>query len=738
MEDKRLPNHDWITFYKEAAEKLLLYRQNRDELIEKIKSMYANIQVRLPTLERDNAIVDIDPFTVFGLFNRSVKLATRIRVADGMRELLGLSTPTPQSFDGTPVLLSLNATFYSFLGTRKPNDIDNLWGLFCSALNYSKEQSEENRIQFCQWFDHIMQQSFVGLRITMGLFWIAPDFYLNLDSRNRWFLYQSHLVPDFLARALPQFSSRPNADQYLALVDTVKKYLGTSEFPYDSLAALSQHAWEAAQAENQARKGKSFPPSPPPADDEDDGGVMADDDVVTVHYWTYAPGNNASNWDEFYEKGIMAIRWQEVGNMTAYADKDQVKVILQKAYGNQHSYKNIATALWQFAKVMKPGDVIFAKNGMHQLVGRGIVMSDYLWDESRPDAFKHVRQVHWTHKGTWNVPSQMAMKTLTDITPYIDFRNSIESLFAASSVEDEEDADEVISPVTTQRTAYTKADFLSQVYLSEEDYDRMAAVLESKKNLILQGAPGVGKTFAAKRLAYSMMGVKDPDRVMLVQFHQSYSYEDFIEGYRPTEQGGFTLKRGVFYNFCKKAAAGDETQKYFFIIDEINRGNLSKIFGELFMLLEADKRGYDLQLLYSNEKFFIPKNLYLIGMMNTADRSLALLDYALRRRFAFIDLKPAFDSDGFRTYQQELDNGKFDHLIDCVKRLNQEISADESLGPGFCIGHSYFCNITSGTLSDRTLSNLVEFELIPLIREYWFDEPAKVEEWVRNLRGAIL
>ena len=156
------------------------------------------------------------------------------------------------------------------------------------------------------------------------------------------------------------------------------------------------------------------------------------------------------------------------------------------------------------------------------------------------------------------------------------------------------------------------------------------------------------------------------------------------------------------------------------------------------MLLEADKRGYDLQLLYSNEKFSIPKNLYLIGMMNTADRSLALLDYALRRRFAFIDLKPAFDSDGFRAYQQELGNDKFDHLIDCVKRLNQEISADESLGPGFCIGHSYFCNINSGTLSDRTLSNIVEFELIPLIREYWFDEPAKVEEWVRNLRGAIL
>lgn len=731
-----MPNYEWIPFYKDVAEKLLSYRQNRSDLIEKIKSMYARIQVKLPTLELHNELVDIDPFTVFGLFNRSVKLSTRIRVAEGMRELLGVHTPVPQSFDGVPSLLSLNATFYSFIDTRKPDAIDNLWGLFCSAWNYSQTQSEDNRTQFCQWFDHVIRQSFVGVRITMGLFWIAPDFYLNLDSRNRWFLYQSHLVPDSLARALPQFSGRPNAEQYLALVDTVKKYLGTSEFPYDSLAALSQHAWEAAQAENDARKGNNLPVSPPLIGDEDDGGAMADADVATVRYWTYAPGNNASNWDEFYEKGIMAIRWQEVGNMATYADKSQVHVKLQEIYGEQRSYKNIATALWEFSKIMKPGDVIFVKNGKSQLVGRGVVVSDYFWDENRPDAFKHIRRVRWTHKGLWNAPSQMATKTLTDITPYTDFWRSIQAMFEDTSTDDEDD--DVVPPVTIQRTAYTKADFLSQVYLSEEDYDRMTAILESKKNLILQGAPGVGKTFAAKRLAYSMMGVKDPDRVMLIQFHQSYSYEDFMEGYRPTEQGGFTLKRGVFYEFCKRAAADDEKQKYFFIIDEINRGNLSKIFGELFMLLEADKREYELQLLYSNEKFSIPKNLYLIGMMNTADRSLALLDYALRRRFAFIELMPAFDSDGFRTYQQELDSDQFDRLIDCVKRLNQDIAADESLGSGFCIGHSYFCNITSGTLSDRTLSNLVEFELIPLIREYWFDEPAKVAEWSRNLRGAIL
>ena len=173
--------------------------------------------------------------------------------------------------------------------------------------------------------------------------------------------------------------------------------------------------------------------------------------------------------------------------------------------------------------------------------------------------------------------------------------------------------------------------------MNEQDYKTLVNVLKMKKNIILQGAPGVGKTFTAKRLAYSIIGAKNPDRVQMLQFHQSYSYEDFIEGYRPTENG-FTIKKGSFYKFCKLAEDDDEND-YFFIIDEINRGNLSKIFGELFMLIEKDKRGIELQLLYSDENFSVPANVYIIGMMNTADRSLAMLDYALRRRFSFFTMK---------------------------------------------------------------------------------------------------
>ena len=258
-------------------------------------------------------------------------------------------------------------------------------------------------------------------------------------------------------------------------------------------------------------------------------------------------------------------------------------------------------------------------------------------------------------------------------------------------------------------------------------------MLKNKKNLIVQGAPGVGKTFMAKRLAYSMMGVKDISRVMMVQFHQSYSYEDFVMGFRPSKEG-FELRHGTFYQFCKDAEE-DSDNDYFFIIDEINRGNLSKIFGELFMLIENDKRGEKnkIQLLYSDESFFIPKNVYIIGLMNTADRSLAMLDYALRRRFAFFDLKPGFSSEGFMDYQHELDDLRFDNLVLALKELNEEIKNDESLGEGFRIGHSYLCNLKSAD----NLDFIVEYELIPLLNEYWFDEQDKVRYWADKLRSVI-
>ena len=209
--------------------------------------------------------------------------------------------------------------------------------------------------------------------------------------------------------------------------------------------------------------------------------------------------------------------------------------------------------------------------------------------------------------------------------------------------------------------AYTKENFFSEVYMPEADYDRVSALLKYKKNIILQGAPGVGKTFAAKRLAYAMMGQKKDENIELIQFHQSYTYEDFMMGYKPTEQG-FELCYGSFYRFCKRAAEHPD-EPFFCIIDEINRGNLSKIFGELLMLLEKDYRDQPITLAYTDEPFAVPSNVYLIGMMNTADRSLSIIDYALRRRFSFFDMKPAFESTSFMQQQLIAGNVTFDRLI---------------------------------------------------------------------------
>lgn len=825
---------EWINFYSEFATKLLEFKNNRAELIADIQSAYSAINMKLPKLEREDSIIDIDPFTVFGLFNKGITNANRIAILESFATVFNIKSKVPNNFDGIPVLNNLKATYYGFKDDRQAADINNLWGLYESAINLAEKDDVANRDIFTKWYDTVHDQLGIRWNITMGLYWIRPYEFINLDSINRGFIVDPDNMPvDFVNSVKNKLNKVPYAAEYLAIKDACLQALKDGNYEYKNYPELSYRAWIVSKQVNQEKaevKGKKsskaaflrwFAPliqalrdlggSGTPAEarakiieneqlsedeinqtrgknnvnkfenevafarnylvnagyiDKSVYGIwtlteagksvdmtsemasdifknvlssspskqgknidaLADEDVHTVRYWLYAPGEGSCMWDEFYTSGIMAIGWGEIGDLSTFDSKDAMKIKMREVIDESLSYKNAAHATWQFAKEMKIGDIVFVKKGMHQIIGRGIVMSDYEYDSTRDDEYKNIRQVDWTHNGEWPHPGQAVMKTLTDITSYTDYVEKLNSLFEDETEEDAEDVEKTYPP-------YTKEDFLSEVFMPEEEYDKLSGILRIKKNIILQGAPGVGKTFVAKRIAFSMMGIKDVERVMMVQFHQSYSYEDFIMGFRPSTDG-FELKRGAFYNFCKKAEI-DGDNDYFFIIDEINRGNLSKIFGELFMLIENDKRGVSLQLLYSDEKFSVPKNIYIIGMMNTADRSLAMLDYALRRRFAFFEIKPGFTTDGFREYRMSLENEKFDKLIACVESLNNVISNDESLGDGFCIGHSYFCNLLPDTINDQVLSYIVEYELIPLLKEYWFDEPTKVKDWSSNLRSAI-
>lgn len=266
-------------------------------------------------------------------------------------------------------------------------------------------------------------------------------------------------------------------------------------------------------------------------------------------------------------------------------------------------------------------------------------------------------------------------------------------------------------------------------FIAREKVEQILERLGTKKNLILQGPPGTGKTWLAKRLAFALMGQRDDSKVRSVQFHPNLSYEDFVRGWRPTGEGKLDLVDGPFIRSMTEAAK-NPTSKYVVVIEEINRGNPAQILGEMLTLLEVDKRTPNeaLELSYKQcdgERVFIPPNFYVIGTMNIADRSLALVDLALRRRFAFINLEPAL-GQRWRNWVQTKCGIHSDVVDDIEKRinaLNGEIAADSGLGPQFLVGHSYVTPPPGDPIADARawFRQVVETEIGPLLDEYWFD-----------------
>lgn len=794
---------DWIPFHEELANKLLEYKNKRKDLFDIIKNL-SDEKPMLKYLNFENTQwwetrnYEINPFSIYAMFNRTLKPEHRIEIIKSLASEFNIKARVPTEFTGVP---EMNNQRTFFVGN------DEVWNLFESAINCA------NNNEFTQQFEDDLERAINvngnGLTlITMGLFWIRPYAFLNLDSQN----------PKNLSSTDNELTSITEK-----ISNSIKKLIDTRKFEFRDLPEMSDCAWE-HKKENlgdakfqkiskayflkwfapliQALKDLGGAATPKEAIDKiaenenldektlsetrgknnfkkfdnevqwarnylsyagiidksqrgiwtltEQGKAVVMTDVlasqifrkkwwvekedgapvVQKRYWIYAPGRQARLWNDFYAESIMGIGWDDLGDLSEYSSREEIKVILQKQNNSDSNYKFDTLATWQFANEMQVGDIVYAKKGLYGILGRGIVSSDYIYDEAREE-YKSIRKINWTHKGEYTAPHQSVQKTLTDLTQYTEYVRKLEMLFS--------DGEEVLEEEETiAYVPYTKETFLTQVYLDDASYETVKNLLLRKKNIILQGAPGVGKTFAAKRLAYSIMGERDSNRVDMIQFHQSYSYEDFIMGYRP-DNNGFKLVHGAFYNFCKRAQ-DDNERDYFFIIDEINRGNLSKIFGELFMLIEHDKRDErnSMRLLYADEQFYVPSNVHIIGMMNTADRSLAMLDYALRRRFAFFEMQPAFNSDGFKIYQEHVANDKFNKLIDSIKSLNIAIKGDVSLGAGFRIGHSYFIKGDSDTIDDTWLNMVVNYEIIPLLQEYWFDENSKVEEWTTRLREAII
>ena len=822
----------WIPFYKEFSQKLLKYRNNRTPLVNWI---YDNLEGYINHFKDGNdgrRVPDTDPFTVLAIINRGITFEKKIDICTRFKSFLNISGPVPEDFTSVPEMNNQKSNFMAFEDRRKEGDIERLWKVFEDAVLDKNIESSYNALS---------KQYLISRNLTIGLFWIRPDKYLALDG-NSCSLLKSYGVANVKPGFVPY-------NEYENIMKRLNAKIQSGELDCSNYAEFSALAYR----QNEGKSKRDILRE-----------NLQELSISSKSYWTYSPGVNASKWELCATKGIMCIGWDELGDLSEYSSREEMQKAVKSFYPSDGSAKNDSLAVWQFANEMKPGDIVFAKKGRSTIIGRGIVESEYIFDDSLSD-FKHIRKVNWTNIGEWQTNDMHAMKTLTNITRYKDYVEELNHLidgsnevisepeetydsanvnywwlyanpkyweidtFGVGEIQEytayndkgnkrqifkyfkaikpgdklvcyethptkrvkalceitkglhEDDGFEVFNFIIQEKVTYevpwselilndvfkgsepykaatgslyrltkaeyeaiiemvhgekkdkySKDDFLKEVFVSKDDYDSLENLLLRKKNLILQGAPGVGKTYAAKRLAYALMGEKDEDRIMQVQFHQNYSYEDFVMGYKPNENGGFNLKNGIFYKFCKRAE-NDNERMYFFIIDEINRGNLSKIFGELLMLIENDYRNKPIELAYKDEKFAVPYNLYIIGMMNTADRSLAMIDYALRRRFSFFEMKPGFENPVFLEEIEKKTDPQLNTLVRAIVELNKVIEADDSLGSGFCIGHSYLCNLEH----QYNLENIVEYDIIPMLREYWFDNNEQFHQEAQKLRNAL-
>ena len=684
----------WNEIYEEFATKLLEYKNDRKNLISKLQNVYEEIDMKLSKMESNGEILDIDPFTIFGLFNKGITDDNRKRILGEIAKQFNLKNKVPFSFEGIPLVNNLRSTFFNFAEERGENDINNLWEVFESAIRYADNPTQGNKLKIESTYNNVIKQKGIQWNITMGLYWIRPNTYINLDSKNREFIIKQKILPEQFIKEVNQFKNVPNGEQYIQLCDLLLEKIKDGQYGYRDFKELSFIAYERNMSV----------------------------DTVTQH--------NTQNTDIAKN----TILYGPPGTGKTYNTVMYAVAIIENKKLEEIKKENYTEVIDRYNKYKEDGLIEFTT--FHQSYGyeefiegiKPVIHSD---EEDETDIQYEV--VPGLFKKFCDIAGKPILrKEKCDIgineSPTI-WKISLEG-----------------SGENSTRTECMKNEHIRIGY---DEYGREITNL-------FKGAAGRHilnyfiNDMSIGDIVMSCYDCNTVDAIGVVtgeyEWHNEYPEykrlrkvnwivkgikENIIKinnGSRLSNPTVYKLRMDlsdvmeIIEKYSKNTIEVEEKKKnHVFIIDEINRGNISKIFGELITLIEPTKRigqteGQKVRLPYSQKLFGVPNNVYLIGTMNTADRSIATIDTALRRRFNFKEMLPDEEVlDGIYVEDVSIK----DIFIKMNKRITVLFDREHTLG------HAYFLPLKDAPTIE-TLANIFENSIIPLLQEYFYEDYEKI------------
>ena len=684
----------WSEIYEEFATKLLEYKNDRKNLISKLQNVYEEIDMKLSKMESNGEILDIDPFTIFGLFNKGITDDNRKRILGEIAKQFNLKNKVPFSFEGIPLVNNLRSTFFNFAEERGENDINNLWEVFESAIRYADNPTQGNKLKIESTYNNVIKQKGIQWNITMGLYWIRPNTYINLDSKNREFIIKQKILPEQFIKEVNQFKNIPNGEQYIQLCDLLLEKIKDGRYGYRNFKELSFIAYERNMSVDTVTQhntqntdiAKNTILYGPPGTGKTYNTVMYAVAIIENKKLEEIKKENYTEvidrYNKYKEDGLIEFTTFH----QSYGYEEFIEGIKPVIHSDEEDetdiqYEVVPGLFKKFCDIA--GKPILRK----EKCDIGINESPTIWKISLEGSGENSTRTECMKNEHIRIGYDEYGREITNLFKGVAGRHILNYFINDMSIGD----------IVMSCYDCNTVDAIGVVTGEYEWHDEYPEYKRLRKvNWIVKG------------IKENIIKINNGSRLSNPTVYKlRMDLSDVME---------------IIEKYSKNTIEVEEKKKnHVFIIDEINRGNISKIFGELITLIEPTKRigqteGQKVRLPYSQKLFGVPNNVYLIGTMNTADRSIATIDTALRRRFNFKEMLPDEEVlDGIYVEDVSIK----DIFIKMNKRITVLFDREHTLG------HAYFLPL-KGAPTIETLADIFENSIIPLLQEYFYEDYEKI------------